>query len=205
MISRFFFLSGRALPFVLVLLLSACGGLQDNIFVLLPEADGTVGSIEVSNAQGSQVLDQPNQVVGVTADAAPQPPEPIADEDRDRIFGRALEAEPEPPVTFVLYFQTGGTDLTDESFQQVPSILATVSLRQSPDVAVVGHTDRVGAADFNAALALERATEMRNLLVDAGVDSGVIEVTSHGEGNPLIATADEVAEPRNRRVEITVR
>jgi len=32
-----------------------------------------------------------------------------------------------------------------------------------------------------------------------------ITVTSHGEGNPLIKTADNVSEPRNRRVEVVIR
>ena len=32
-----------------------------------------------------------------------------------------------------------------------------------------------------------------------------IDVTSHGEGDPMVKTPDETPEPRNRRVEITVR
>ncbi len=39
----------------------------------------------------------------------------------------------------------------------------------------------------------------------AGVDPKGIRTTSHGEGNPLIPTKDNVAEPRNRRVEVIVR
>ena len=45
----------------------------------------------------------------------------------------------------------------------------------------------------------------RDRLIQAGIVSSMIEVTSHGEADLLIKTADEVAEPRNRRVEITVR
>jgi outer membrane protein OmpA-like peptidoglycan-associated protein len=32
-----------------------------------------------------------------------------------------------------------------------------------------------------------------------------VEVTSHGEADLLVPTADETFEPRNRRVEISVR
>jgi outer membrane protein OmpA-like peptidoglycan-associated protein len=46
---------------------------------------------------------------------------------------------------------------------------------------------------------------IRSLLVDAGVAAALIEATSHGETDLLIKTADEVFEPRNRRVEVTVR
>ena len=31
-----------------------------------------------------------------------------------------------------------------------------------------------------------------------------IRTNSHGEGNPLVKTADNVNEPQNRRVEVTI-
>jgi outer membrane protein OmpA-like peptidoglycan-associated protein len=43
------------------------------------------------------------------------------------------------------------------------------------------------------------------LLVAAGLDPSLVDVTSHGEADPLVPTPDERLEPRNRRVEITVR
>jgi outer membrane protein OmpA-like peptidoglycan-associated protein len=72
-------------------------------------------------------------------------------------------------------------------------------------VSVIGHTDTMGQAKANVALGLTRARFVRNLLVDAGLDPGTIEVLSHGESALLIRTPDETPEPRNRRVEITVR
>jgi outer membrane protein OmpA-like peptidoglycan-associated protein len=42
-------------------------------------------------------------------------------------------------------------------------------------------------------------------LIEAGLDPATIEVTSHGEGDLLVRTADETPEPRNRRVEISVK
>jgi outer membrane protein OmpA-like peptidoglycan-associated protein len=54
-------------------------------------------------------------------------------------------------------------------------------------------------------LGLKRAASIKNILVSDGVDPSGIEVVSHGEDNPSIETEDNVAEPRNRRVEITVR
>ena len=43
------------------------------------------------------------------------------------------------------------------------------------------------------------------LLVAAGLDATSVEVTSHGEAVLLVRTPDETYEPRNRRVEITIR
>jgi OmpA-OmpF porin, OOP family len=42
-------------------------------------------------------------------------------------------------------------------------------------------------------------------LVRDGVDADAISVTGRGESEPLIRTPRGVGEPRNRRVEITVR
>ena len=38
-----------------------------------------------------------------------------------------------------------------------------------------------------------------------GVDPSTLDISSHGKDNPLVPTGDQVSEPRNRRVEITVR
>jgi len=70
---------------------------------------------------------------------------------------------------------------------------------------VIGHTDRVGAVEFNDALSRKRAETVASRLVAAGVPAERIAVAGRGEREPLIPTNDEVAEPRNRRVEIKVR
>ncbi len=74
-----------------------------------------------------------------------------------------------------------------------------------PEVVVVGHTDTLGDAKANITLGLKRATSVRSVLVDAGIAPALIEVASHGEADQLVKTRDNRAEPRNRRVEISVR
>lgn len=46
---------------------------------------------------------------------------------------------------------------------------------------------------------------MRETLVSLGIAAEVIIVAGRGEREPPVPTADEVAETRNRRVEISVR
>ena len=70
---------------------------------------------------------------------------------------------------------------------------------------MIGHTDTTGAPASNFELGLKRAATVRNILVEAGLDPAFIELISHGEEELLVPTADDVAEPRNRRVEIAVR
>jgi outer membrane protein OmpA-like peptidoglycan-associated protein len=75
----------------------------------------------------------------------------------------------------------------------------------SPEIVVIGHTDRVGTLEYNDKLSLKRADVVRAALVAAGVPPGQIDIAGRGEREPAVATPDEIAEPRNRRVEIMVR
>jgi flagellar motor protein MotB len=52
---------------------------------------------------------------------------------------------------------------------------------------------------------LKRATMVRDLLIAAGVEASRIEVSSLGETDLLVSSADDAPEPRNRRVDITIR
>jgi outer membrane protein OmpA-like peptidoglycan-associated protein len=70
---------------------------------------------------------------------------------------------------------------------------------------VIGHTDRVGPVEYNDALSLRRAERVRRNFVERGIPTSAINVAGRGEREPILSTADEVSEPRNRRVEINVR
>lgn len=188
----------------LLLALAACAG--NNRFVLLPDEDGRVGEITVSNQAGSQTLGTAGTGTRVgSAGTAPSAPEAAASDEVAATWGDALAASPMQPRSFLFYFLFASDELTEESRAQLPTILDSIRQFPAPEVAVVGHTDRVGSESVNARLALERAEAIRGVLVDAGIEAALLEVSSHGEANPLVLTDDEVPEPRNRRVEVTVR
>ena len=109
------------------------------------------------------------------------------------------------PRRYLLYFQTGGLELTEESRALLPQIVDDVRTRPAADVSVIGHTDTVGSADANEALGLKRAQGMADLLLEQGLKPFALSVESHGESDLLIPTPDETDEPRNRRVEVSVR
>jgi len=176
------------------------------LVALLPDPDtGTTGRARVSNEFGSTNLASPRAATRVTMDGPPGSVTTLSDADVKRLFGEALAALPPAPRHFILYFRFESDALTPESTALVPEILKTVKELPVPEVVVVGHTDTMGEAKANLALGLKRATSVRNILVGAGLAPSTIEVTSHGEADLLIKTPDNRAEPRNRRVEITVR
>ena len=188
-----------------LLVLSACAGPRTTV-VLLPDSDGGTGSVEVSNAAGRQTIDKPNLAVQVgNKEAKPQSPAVMSETEISERWGAVLRVAPLAPKTFYMYFQFGTDKLTLESQAQFPRICEELMRYPAAELSIVGHTDRAGAAAVNARLSLKRAQATQRLLMAAGLKHSRVEVLSHGENNPLVPTADGVAEPRNRRVEVTIR
>ena len=129
----------------------------------------------------------------------------ISREEVQAIAGPALAALPKPPAKFILYFYHDSIDLTAESQAQLQKVFEAIRVRSPVDISVVGHTDTLGKKEYNYALSLKRAKAVAAILRGNGVDPSLLDITSHGKDNPLVRTGDQVSEPRNRRVEITVR
>jgi outer membrane protein OmpA-like peptidoglycan-associated protein len=201
-------------PVLVALLTASCGPQRvgeptrpaDELTVLLVDAEtGAVGRAMVSNNSGSVTLDSEREGTAVAQGQAPGRPGTLSNGDVKRLFGDVLSALPPAAKHFTLNFRFESDELTPESRALVPEVLKAVKERPVPDVVVVGHTDTMGTPEANIELGLKRATMVRNLLVEAGLSSAAIEVTSHGEADLLVKTPNDTAEARNRRVEIAVR
>lgn len=171
--------------------------------MLLPERDGRATAVVVTQAQQSLTLDQPYAAARLTS-RGPQPYRATAEAVRGQ-FGAALDALPAPPERFTLYFIEGRDELTDDAKATLNAVLAAVARRPLPDVRVVGHTDTVGSDAINDPLSRQRAEVVRRALLAREVAAENIRVAGRGKREPVVATADGVAEPRNRRVEVEVR
>ena len=184
-----------------VFVLAGCA--SPSYVVLLDNGDQTTGKVVVTGKQGSVLLTEAKQATLFTT--AQEKVFVVTDKELQRDFGRALDASPVKPSTFLLYFEAGGSQLTAASQQDIPKILAEIAGRTAPDVSIIGHTDTVGDAAGNEKLGLTRATMIAGLLAEAKLDADHLAVESHGKKNLLVPTPDETAEARNRRVEVTVR
>lgn len=192
----------KSLASVLLASLLAAGCVSERV-VLLPSADGRPGAVVVRDAGGEVRLDQPYAATRRSLgsnDAYQSSPEEVSER-----FGAALDARPPRPVSYVLYFQAGGNVLTAASQAALVDIRRSITELAAPEVRIIGHTDRVGSVEGNDALSLKRAESLREQLIAAGVAADKLEAVGRGERDPLVPTADEVDEPKNRRVEIVVR
>ncbi len=179
---------------------------KQNVFALLPEPGRPTGAIVVSNQAGSQELTQPYQAVRVErAGVAPSAPFVLDPAEVTRLFGSALEVLPAPELPFVLHFDGDSDVLNAESEARFPAVLAAIRERRSTAISIIGHTDTVGAHDYNYRLGLRRANHVADRLKSQGVAEGDLFVSSHGDADLLVQTPPNTRNAENRRVEVIVR
>ncbi|MDM0105209.1 OmpA family protein [Variovorax sp. J22R24] len=186
-------------------LLTACSTPGTRV-VLLPQSDGKPSAVMVSTEDGAQTLSEPYERATAAVGTRGAPIIDKADPERLRADNKALfELMPPPAKRFTLYFEAGGTVLTPESLAVMSEALAVALARSGGEIVVTGHTDTVGAVAGNDELSHSRALLVRQLFVARDFPSTRVEAVGRGERELAIPTADEVNEPRNRRVTIEVR
>ena len=193
----------RTTLLLLVGVLGGCAAKQQGLFVVLPNPDGTSGAITVSEGQNSVVLDRPYAAEDVKGDKVEQTTSDSA--QVQQVFGSALAAQPILPEHFRLYFLKDKDVMTAESQQQYKNVFADIKRRPVYQVEVIGYTDTLGQQPYNQELSLKRAAALRDELVRDGLNPDSITIAGRGELDLAVPTGPQVAEPRNRRVEITVR
>lgn len=174
------------------------------LFAVLPAPDGHIGTIAVERDGERHVIHAKYGAERLQADGTLHP-ETLTEADVQARFGTTLAALPAAPATFILYFLPDSDELTSASKRELEHVIAEIRRRPLPDIVVIGHTDTVGARSYNDRLSLARAERMRELLVERGIPAGHVQARGRGERELLVPTANEVHEPRNRRVEINVR
>ena len=178
---------------------------RDDLIVLLPDPEGKAAALSVIHGGDQRVLSTPYAAARIKEEGRLETGD-ITPDEVNRVFGEVFAALPPRPVSFLLYFLEDKDQLTAESQQVVQQIFDEIKRRPAPEIVVIGHTDRVGTVLYNDALSLRRALKVRDDLVKVlGIPADRIQVAGRGEREPLVPTEDEVAEKRNRRVEISVR
>lgn len=171
---------------------------------ILPKDEGPIGGVMVRQDGIEVLLDKPYATAliegpGMVTQSTYDP------ELAKRDFADVVAALPGRPAQFLLYFLEGTDELTPESEEEIGKIFAELGTRPAPEILVIGHTDAVGAGQFNDKLSLQRAERVRAELIERGIAEDSITVEGRGKREPLVTTADGIAEPKNRRVEINVR
>lgn len=189
------------LALCLVPMLAACA--PKTMVVLVPDDDGQVGQVAVATSAAKVILTGADEYADVTETISSV--KRMDQRVKQRLFGAALAAAPQQPVSFLLYFKSDSTVPDQASKDMIPEIVQLIQNKLYPQVSVIGHTDTSGDMAYNNKLSLSRAESVRNMLEQRGVSPSLLKIYAYGENDPLVPTGPDVSEPKNRRVEVFVR
>ena len=173
--------------------------------VLMPQADGRVGAVELHTAAANQSLHTAYARATSNSRGA-FITQTVNVEFVNQRYGQTLAALPAIPMSFVLMFESGAAVDIAPAFAPVwEQLRAALPNYPAPEITVIGHTDRVGSQEANDRLSLQRAQSVRDWMVQAGVDPSSITIAGRGEREPAVATQDEMPMAENRGGGINLR
>lgn len=108
------------------------------------------------------------------------------------------------PIKFVVYFGSNRFELDGEAQAVIEEAKSAAAKAGGGIVKISGNADRAGDADYNQALSELRAAAVAKFLATPDIPVKAVVTEAHGEMQPAVLTADGVADPRNRRVEIII-
>jgi outer membrane protein OmpA-like peptidoglycan-associated protein len=102
-----------------------------------------------------------------------------------------------------VYFPYNSTTLiSDDKLEAILSTLVKGIASTNLKLLLVGHTDDQGTSAYNLQLGRQRAAAVRTKLVELGLESERVQISSKGEAQPVAPNATETGRAQNRRVEI---
>jgi outer membrane protein OmpA-like peptidoglycan-associated protein len=128
----------------------------------------------------------------------------------------APDLEPDNPVddagapasstirSFTLYFDTDEAKLDPGDFTEVAAACRFAATLPAARFVISGHTDPGGSEAYNDQLSTARAAAVAAAIRNDPRFRDALSLVDFGERKLAVATADEVAESMNRRVEIQV-
>lgn len=104
-----------------------------------------------------------------------------------------------------LNFETGSTNLTAESKDQVSNIAAVLRAFPTSSIKIGGYTDNVGQPENNLKLSDDRAKKVMEELAAMGIDAGRLQAEGYGEQFPVAENDTDEGRAKNRRTAVSVR
>lgn len=101
-------------------------------------------------------------------------------------------------------FDSGKYTLKSEAREKLAKVAGILLAYPGLDIQVDGHTDNVGGDEFNQKLSDQRATSVRDYLVQEGVATNSVTAKGFGKTQPIASNETPAGKQTNRRVELVV-
>jgi OmpA-OmpF porin, OOP family len=125
---------------------------------------------------------------------------PIKDDDLRRIpleVGKVIRLKN-------IYFDSDKADLLPRSNVELNKLSSIMLDNPTLEIEIIGHTDNVGTPDYNLTLSRRRAAQVREFLIENGVDPRRMTTNGFGQTQPIAPNDAEESRQMNRRVECRI-
>ncbi|MCZ7555231.1 MAG: OmpA family protein [Bacteroidia bacterium] len=107
-------------------------------------------------------------------------------------------------VRLLVFFDFDKATLQSESYVDLDRAAEWLKSNPNVSVEVAGHTDNVGARDYNKKLSQNRAEAVVQYLIGKGISSSRLRAAGYGMEQPTVTNDTEEGRAQNRRVEFRV-
>lgn len=104
-------------------------------------------------------------------------------------------------LTQKVYFDFDRDNLREDARATLDAKVPILEANPGVTVAISGHTDERGTAEYNLALGQRRAAQVKRYLTSKGIDDARLTTQSLGDSQPAVQGTDESAYQQNRRAE----
>jgi peptidoglycan-associated lipoprotein len=148
-------------------------------------ADSTTYHLVAKGAGGTQ-----EATARVTITAPPPPPPPATSQTEEEMFAQSVKD---------IFFDYDKYDVRGEEQAALQGDIDF--LKQHPNIrfTIEGHCDSRGSTEYNLALGDNRASAVRNALVQGGIGTDRIKTISYGKEKPFCTEENEQCWQQNRR------
>ncbi len=116
----------------------------------------------------------------------------------------AVTSSERSAMVATIYFDLDESALGDESQAAVEAKAPVLLRHRNMRIRITGHADSQGSDEYNLALGLRRAAEVKRYLAALGIDESRVEIVTLGEERPAVEGRTEEAYALNRRVEFEI-
>ena len=103
-----------------------------------------------------------------------------------------------------IFYETDSYELKPESTAELNKVVEFLKSNPSIVIEISGHTDNIGASEYNTTLSKNRAKSVVGYLSGNGIDMKQMKYKGYGETEPLADNRTEEGRAMNRRTELKI-
>jgi outer membrane protein OmpA-like peptidoglycan-associated protein len=154
-----------------------------------PNAAGTKAMNGCPDADGDSVADKDDECPAVAGPAS-------------------NKGCPEYPLSMLgdydINFDLEKYNIDSADVQRLSTVIKVLLANNDANISIQGHADNTGEESFNNPLSNNRASSIKDYLVNVGIDAGRLSTKAFGESMPKASNDTEEGRAINRRVEFKV-